>query len=86
MTRQQYEQAKELGRQAARAGKKATESPFRNSRRFPYLRALWPGILVVVRNPEEERRYRRDDMIGVGVFLAALIACGAWLGILWWRA
>lgn len=41
MTRQQYEQAKELGRQAARAGKKATESPFRNSPALRDLHHAW---------------------------------------------
>ena len=41
MTKLEYERAKDLGRQAARAGKKQTESPFRNSPALRDLHHAW---------------------------------------------
>lgn len=41
MTKLEYERAKDLGRQAARAGKKQTESPYRNSAALRDLHHAW---------------------------------------------
>lgn len=41
MNKQQYERAKELGRQAARAGKKQGESPYRSSPSLRDLHMAW---------------------------------------------
>ena len=40
MTKLEYERAKDLGRQAARAGKKQTESPYRKSAALRDLRGI----------------------------------------------
>lgn len=41
MTKQQHERAKDLGRQARAAGKKADASPYRNSAALRHLHLAW---------------------------------------------
>lgn len=41
MTKQEFERAKDLGRQAARAGKKQDASPYRNSGALRGLHLAW---------------------------------------------
>ncbi len=47
--------------------------------RYPYLRAVFPGIAVIVRNAEHERQVIRNDMICVGLYTGILLLCAAWM-------